>query len=88
MLPRAYLLHYPHKMSISGRKWQTNANDHRARMDMLFEQQLALGQGQRARALLESEPRDGCAAVMPECEVPLIQQVDAAAWLGLGLGLG
>ena len=57
-------------------------------MDMLFEQQLALGQGQRARALLESEPRDGCAAVMPECEVPLIQQVDAAAWLGLGAGVG
>ena len=57
-------------------------------MDMLFEQQLALGQGQRARALLESEPRDGCAAVMHECEVPLIQQVDAAAWLGLGLGFG
>ena len=75
-LPRGYLLHYPHKMSSSGRKWQMNANDHRARMDSLFEQQLAAAQGQRSRALLESEPRDGCAAVTPECDVPLIQQVD------------
>ena len=76
VLPRGYLLHYPHKMSSSGRKWQMNANDHRARMDSLFEQQLAAAQGQRSRALLESEPRDGCAAVTPECDVPLIQQVD------------
>ena len=75
VLPRGYLLHYPHKMSSSGRKWQANANDHRARMDSLFDQQLA-AHGQGSRALLESEPRDGCAAVTPECDVPLIQQVD------------
>ncbi len=75
VLPRGYLLHFPHKMSSSGRKWQANANDHRARMDSLFERQLAV-QEQRARQLLEAEPQDGCAAVTPACDVPLLQQVD------------
>lgn len=85
VLPRGYLLHFPHKMSSSGRKWQANANDHRARMDSLFERQMTLAaQGQRARALLEGEPRDGCAAVTPACDVPLMQQVDMLQPSALG----
>ena len=74
-MPRAFLLHWPHRLSESGRKWQANAGDHRARMDALFSQQLA-AQPQRARELAEREPRDGCAAVAPLCELPLLQQVD------------
>ena len=76
VLPRGYLMHMPHRASASTRKWQSQGSDHRAKMDALFEEQLAL-QPQRARELAEREPtRDGCAAVTPSCQIPLLQQID------------
>ena len=76
VLPRGYLMHMPHRASASTRRWQSQNSGHRAQMDALFEQQLA-AQPQRVRELAEREPtRDGCAAVTPSCQIPLLQQID------------
>ena len=42
VLPRAFVIHAPHSLSAAGSQWQhSRTGEHKARMDRLFEQQLA-----------------------------------------------
>uniref|UniRef100_A0A7S4B3X6 Uncharacterized protein n=1 Tax=Chrysotila carterae TaxID=13221 RepID=A0A7S4B3X6_CHRCT len=88
-LPRGFLVHCPHAMSESGKKWQRNAGNHKARMDRLFEFQVAVSRAEEAEEALQPKNGDsvqkgGCPRRTPHCPVPLLQQVDMLqpAYLG------
>lgn len=74
VLPRAFLLHFPHSLSKSGRRWQRNANNHKAHMDRLFNQQLdAQAQDEEAN---RGASHHGCKTPIMACPVPLTQLTD------------
>ena len=72
VLPRAFVIHAPHSLSAAGSQWQhSRTGEHKARMDRLFEQQLA-----DARFAGGHGDGGGCEASTPFCERPLNQVMD------------
>ena len=72
VLPRGYLMHCPHAMSRAGRSWQRNRDNHKERMDELFQAQLA-----EQQASERSAPQSaGCRRPIGTCSVPLTQLTD------------
>ena len=72
VLPRAFVIHAPHSLSAAGSQWQhSRTGEHKARMDRLFEQQLADARGGGGGG-----DGGGCEASTPFCERPLNQVMD------------
>ena len=72
VLPRAFVIHAPHSLSAAGSQWQhSRTGEHKARMDRLFEQQLADARGGGGGG-----DGGGCEPSTPFCERPLNQVMD------------
>lgn len=84
VLPRAFIVHSPHAVSESGRQWQRNSGNHKAKMDRLFDAQLAKERALDLSASAKKIRSPGGCPNTPTCTVPLLQQIDMMSAEALG----